>query len=137
MAQKRYATVLAVTGRAGLILLVVSFSLYVLGVIEPAVPIRQLPEYWGLPVQDYLEEVNSNHLHLDEAPYGWSWLCLLGKGDFLNFLGVAALGMVTIVCYVSILPTLYRQRRRAYTLIALLQIAILILAASGLLTAGH
>jgi hypothetical protein len=42
--------------KAGLALLVVTFALYVLGVVEPHVSMEELPRYWGMPANDYLRE---------------------------------------------------------------------------------
>ena len=46
--QLLYARILAVGMFTGLGLLLVTFALYVTGIVEPAVPIHALPEYWGL-----------------------------------------------------------------------------------------
>ncbi|KJU82949.1 hypothetical protein MBAV_004846, partial [Candidatus Magnetobacterium bavaricum] len=55
----------------------------------PPVPVDELPKLWGLSVHEYLEKTG---IHT-----GWAWLHLLGKGDFLNFAGIAFLGGVTII----------------------------------------
>ena len=135
--QQRYARVLSVGGRIGLAVLAISFALYVSGMVAPAVPIERLPEYWGLPVQQYLARVNAEFLHLEHPPTRWAWVPLAGNGEFLNFVGIALLASVTIACCLSIVPKLYRQGRVLFTVIAALQALILILAASGLLNAGH
>jgi hypothetical protein len=64
-------------------------------------------------------------------------MALLGKGDFVNFLGIAILSGVTIVCYAGIIPTLLRKKQTAYVIIAIAEVVILVLAASGILAAGH
>lgn len=133
-----YANVLEKGMYIGLLLLVVTFTIYVLGIMPAAVPLSEISGYWNLSVHDYLAAVNSNFLHLDHAPVGWSWLQMLGKGDYLNFVGVAILSGITIVCYLAIVPTLVRKGDYAYVVMCLLEAAILILAASGILaTGGH
>jgi hypothetical protein len=69
-------------------------------------------------------------------PAGWWWLSQLHKGDFLNFLGIAFLAGVTIVCYIRILPILFAKKDRIYGVIALAEVLVLSLAASGLLRGG-
>ena len=61
----------------------------------------------------------------------------LNKGDFLNFIGVAILSGITILCYAVIVPTLLRKGDKAYAVMSILEVLILALAASGLLAVGH
>ena len=44
---------------------------------------------------------------------------------------------MTIVCFLGIVPTLVRKKDKAYVVMALLEVAILTLAASGILAVGH
>ena len=62
---------------------------------------------------------------------------LLGKSDFLNFLPVAILSGVTIVCYLAIVPGLFARGDKAMGIMTLATAVILALAASGLLAVGH
>jgi hypothetical protein len=135
--QLLYAKILQAGMYIGLALLLVTFALYTSGVVAPAIPVEQLPEYWTMNVHDYLEATNHDHLHHDRPISGWSWLSVLGKGDYLNFLGIAVLSAVTIVCFLGIVPTLLRKRDTPYVVMALLEALILTLAASGILSVGH
>jgi hypothetical protein len=135
--QLLYARILAVGMYAGLLLLLLTFALYVSGVIQPAVPIDKLPEYWGMNVEEYLQTINANHLHRPYHLAGWWWLTALGSSDYLNFLGIAALSAVTILCFVGIVPTFLKKRDVAYASMAIAEIVILVLAASGILRVGH
>ncbi len=132
-----YANILDKGMIIGLIMMVVTFILYVTRIIPPAIPRPDISKYWALPVHEYLEVINSTYLQWDHAPTGWSWLALVGKGDFLNFLPVAILSGVTIVCYAAIVPGLFRRGDKAYGFMAIAEVVILSLAASGLLAAGH
>ena len=135
--QLLYAKILQAGMYAGLALLFVTFALYTSGIVQPAVPVEQLPDYWTMSVQEYLEATNNDHLHREHPVSGWSWLSVLGKGDYLNFLGIALLSAVTIVCFLGIVPTLIRKKDKAYAAMALLEVVILTLAASGILNVGH
>jgi len=135
--QLLYANILQVGMYIGLTLLLVTFALYASGIVAPAVPVERLPDYWTLDVHEYLEATNRDHLHHEHPIAGWSWLQVLEKGDYLNFLGIALLSGVTIVCFLGIVPTLIRKQDRAYVVMALLEVAILVLAASGILAVGH
>jgi len=135
--QMLYARILAVGMYVGLGILLVTFTLYLTGIIPPAVPIQELPNYWTLSAHDYLEAINHDFLHRDTIVVGWGWIAVLNTGDYLNFIGIALLALVTIACYLGILPTLFRKKDWVYGAIAVLEILVLSLAASGIVTTGH
>lgn len=135
--QLLYARILEKGMLVGLVLLFVTFGLYVFGIMPAAVPLNEIAGYWNQPVHDYLEAINHNFLHWDHLPTGWSWLKLIGKGDFINFIPIAILSGVTILCYLAIVPGLFRRGDKAYAIMALAEVLILSLAASGLLAVGH
>jgi hypothetical protein len=122
-----YARWLAWGTRASLTVLIGCFFVYVLGLVEPLVPAAELVRLWTLPVGEYLAASG--------APTGWRWLGYLGKGDYLNLLGIAMLCLITALCYARIVPVLLKSDRLSATL-AILQILVLLMAASGLLS-GH
>ncbi|MGB9618562.1 MAG: DUF1634 domain-containing protein [Desulfomonilaceae bacterium] len=125
-----YANILEKGMLLGLVLVVVTYALYVSGVIKPFVSMEVIVGSWTVNVHDYLHK-----LHIEP---GWAWLFMLGYGDFLNFVGIALLAGVTIVCFLAVIPVLLKQGDRLYALLAFLEVAILSLAASGLLgTGGH
>jgi len=127
--QLAYATWLDWGMKIGFLLLVGTFILYVLGIVPPHIPLEQLPQYWSMPVGQYLKAAD---LHT-----GWSWLRLVGQGDFMNFLGIAFLSGVTIVCYLRIMPILWKNKDTVYLIIAVIEVLILVLAASGILVGAH
>jgi len=128
--QKLYAAILDKGMKIGFLMLVVTFSLYVFGILTPHIPLEDVSKYWGMPVSQYLQETG--------IETGWSWLGHLNQGDLLNFAGIAFLSGVTIVCYLAIVPGLMRNKDYAYVVIALLEVAVLVLAASGILkSSGH
>jgi hypothetical protein len=136
-AQLLYARILKWGVYIGLLVLLLTFGLYLSGLVAPSVPLAELPKYWGLSVHDYLRATNEAYLHHPHAITGWAWLSVLGTGDYLCFLGIAFLSGVTIACYVAITPGLLRRKEVAYAGMAILESAILALAASGVLTVGH
>jgi hypothetical protein len=135
--QLLYAGILAKGMYLGLGLLVVTFIIYMTGLVQPGIPIDELPRLWILNVHDYTETVNHEFLHRPEVVVGWGWLGLVGMSDFMNFIGIAVLSGVTIVCYLGILPSLFRKKDRIYASIAVLEVIVLVLAASGLVAVGH
>lgn len=123
-----YARVLDIGMKVGLLTIIITFIIYLSGVLTPHVPVKDLPKYWSMPVKSYLK---STGIHP-----GWSWLFMLGKGDFLNFIGIAFLAGVTILCCLPIIPIFFRKKDTVYATIVLLEVLVLALAASGVLKAG-
>jgi len=126
--QLAYAKLLDFGMKLGLLALIITFVVYLSGLFAPYIPVNDLPRYWGMSVHDYLKATG---IHT-----GWSWLGMLGKGDFLNFVGIAFLAGVTILCYLRILPILFRKKDTVYGILAILEVLVLVLAASGILKAG-
>ena len=123
--QEIYARWLDVAAKACFAMSLAALLLYVSGALAPFVPLARLPALWNLPVSRYIE--------LTGAPSGWGWLALLGYGDYLNLVGIAIFASLSLACYARILPALVAAGDRTYALIALAQILVLLLAASGLL----
>jgi len=132
-----YASILEKGMYIGLLLLIITFALYVFGIMKPVVPLAEVSGYWQQSAHQYLEAINHDFLHWDHLPLGWAWFKLLGKGDFLNFLPIAILSGITILCYLAIVPGLFRRGDAAYAIMAIAEAVILALAASGLLAVGH
>lgn len=125
--QHAYARLLDWCGKAAILVLVVTFIIYLLGILTPHVPIEELPAVWGMSAGNYLKTTGMGP--------GWTWLGMIGKGDYLNLIGIALLASVTVICYLRIVPIFLRKGETAYGLMALLEILVLMLAASGTLRA--
>ena len=127
--QLLYARILEKGMYLGLLILFITYALYVFGVMDPYIPLDKISDYWSMNVHDYLEHA--------EIKNGWAWLGMLNYGDFINFIGVALLAGVTIICYAAIVPTLLKSKDTVYAIIAILEVIILSAAASGILAVGH
>ena len=127
--QALYARWLSAGTHIGLAVLAAGFILYVTGAFAPIVPFDRLPAVWSLPVDRYIA--------LTGWPSGWGWLRSLGRADALSVGGVAVLSAVTIVCYARILPEFLRRGERVQAALALVQILVLLAAASGVFAGGH
>jgi len=109
--------------RFGFVVLAVTFALYVLGLVGPLVSPQELVRLWQLPVDRYVAPTG--------APTGSGWLRMLGKGDYLNLLGVGVFALVALACYARMVPLFLRQGRRTQALFAALQVLVLLAAAVG------
>ncbi len=126
--QIAYARLLDVGMKTGLLLIIVTFVIYLTGLLTPHVPVNDLPKYWTMPVHEYLKVTN--------IPNGWAWLGMVGKGDFLNFIGIAFLAGITVLCFIRMLPILFKKKDTLYGVFAIIEVLVLVLAASGVLKAG-
>jgi len=126
--QLAYAKLLDFGMKLGLLALIITFIVYLSGILSPYIPVNDLPRYWGMSVHKYLEATGIHP--------GWTWIGMLGKGDFLNFIGIAFLAGVTILCYLRIIPILFRKKDTVYGILAIVEVLVLVLAASGILKAG-
>lgn len=132
--QMAYAKLLDKGMKLGLLMLIITFSIYLIaaaspmGLLETHVQVKDLPKYWSMPVSEYLKHAN--------IQAGWTWVTMLDRVDFLNFTGIVFLAGITILCYVRIVPIIYRQKDYVYTVLAVCEILVLTLAASGILHMG-
>ena len=110
---------------AGFAIVLASFAIYMLGLLEPLVPVQALVQLWRLPVDLYVAASG--------APTGWGWLRMLGKGDYLNLLGIALFAAIIMACYLRLIRAFWQDGRRLQAIFALLQVLVLLAAASGLI----
>jgi hypothetical protein len=127
--QLLYSKLLNWGSRSGLAISVLAFAAYLTGLMPAHVPLEELPNLWQLPSHEYLERTHS--------PTGWAWMSLLAEGDFASLFGIAWLSSCTVVCLLAIIPTYIARKDRIFVAICVLEIAVLALAASGILSAGH
>lgn len=125
--QRQFARVLEIGMRAGLALLVCGFAAYMSGWLPSTVAPETLPEFWGLSVNEFRRATG--------ATDGWGWLGRLGFGDTLPLLGIVVLCATTLLAVGVLLVSCFRRGDRLYLVIAALEIMVLVLAASGVLTA--
>ncbi|MBF0271682.1 MAG: hypothetical protein HQL98_06445 [Magnetococcales bacterium] len=126
--QVAYAGTLDIGWKIGFVLMVIFFGLYVFGVLPAHVSMDELARYWVLPADEYLKSVH--------GPTGWGWVGLIHKGDYINFIGIAILAGITMVCYLRVLPLFWKKGDRVYSAIIVVEILVLVLAASGILGGG-
>ena len=124
--QERYARWVDALTRVAFVLAVAGFAAYLFGRPAPFIPIEELPRLWNLPLAEYLARTG--------APTGWGWLGLLGRGDYLNYLGLALFALVALVCDLAIIVPLLRRGERLLAALVAAQVVVLAVAASGVVT---
>jgi hypothetical protein len=123
---ERYARWLDRLTKVAFLLALAAFGAYALGILEPFVPIADLPRVWGLPLEEYLARTG--------APTGWAWLGFLGHGDYLNYVGLSLFACVVLACDLAIVVPLLRRGERLLAALVGVQIVVLAVAASGIVT---
>lgn len=126
--QVTYANMLFYGCWGGLALMAVTYLVYVSGILTPHVPLEQVAKLWSQPVGTYLEQ--------GKVPHGWGWVALIGKGDFLNFIGIVLLAAMTILCYIPLIPAYLKRGEKTLAVLALAEIIVLAVAASGIVGGG-
>jgi hypothetical protein len=120
----RYARVLQIAARLGLVMLIASFAVYVSGALSPLVPLADLPKYWGLSASEFVAATHQ--------PTGWAWLEQISKADIANLAPIAFLAGVSALCSLAVLPQFVRRGDTMHAAILVLQVVVLVLAASNL-----
>lgn len=123
--QNKYANILLFCSWTGIIVMVITFLIYMAGLFNPIVKPSDMPLYWGMSVHQYAQATH--------APIGWDWLRLITHADYLNLIGLAFLGVVSVLGYLSLLATYVRKKDIPYATMVGLEILIIVLAASGVL----
>lgn len=126
--QSAYARWLRLGSRVGVTVLVGSFAAYVAGMVGH-IPIERLPELWELPAATYLDRVGMRA--------GWHWATFVHRSDMLVLAGIALLASSSVASLVAAVGAFRRNGERTFALICVLQVLVLLVAASGLLAMGH
>ncbi len=128
--QLTYATVLFFGAWTGILIMIITYLIYAFGILDPHVDVSLIIQNWDKSVDQFL--------HITDSPHGWGWLYLIGNGDFINFIGMVLIALLTILCYFFLIGGYKRRKDWIYLVICILEITVLTLAASGLLgTGGH
>lgn len=126
--QRAYARWLRRGTFAGVAVLLAGFGAYMLGMV-PHVPMEHLPALWEQPASQYLERA--------QLRPGWHWATLVHRSDMLVIAGIALLATCSVASLAAAIPAFRATGERTFMWICAVQIAVLLLAASGLLAGGH
>ena len=127
--QLHYAKLLERGSWLGMAILVITFTAYATGLVSAEIAPAQWPSLWDKPARAYID--------LTGAPTGWGWLGRLGKSDYASLGGVAILAGCSMLSVLVLIPMYWKRRDHTFVVIAVLQVLVLVLAASGILHAGH
>lgn len=124
--QRRYSTYLLYGAWLGMGIMLLTYALYLSGAVKPYVPLEDVTEYWSQSSQQYLSR--------GEVPAKWGWIKLVGYGDFINFVGIALMGLLTVGGLLMLLVAYVRRRDWPFIAIVFVQLLVLAASISGVLT---
>jgi len=125
----RYAVILEYGVWAALFVLATSYLAYLAGWATPLVPLDQVQQHWGLSHDAFVAATG--------MPVKWRWLTQLQHPDMANLLGIAMLGLLSCAGLLGVLPVFWRRKDKAFCTAIILELAVVLLAASGVITRGH
>lgn len=121
-----YARILHRVVIFGTLLMLVSFVIYSLGLLPSVMEADRVPEVWHLRA-DHAVSI------IDRPPL-WQWVAHPDRADLLSLGSLAILAATTPVGFAALLILFLRRRDLAYSLMVFLQLVVLVLAASGILS---
>ena len=127
--QERYARLLAIGTNTGLAMLVILFGIYMFGALDPHVPHERLPDLWHLPSGKVLEHAG--------IAAGWGWTDFVHRADILTLVGIVTLAFCSVPCLLAVMPIYWASGQRMLFAICALEVAVIALAASGLVGGAH
>ena len=122
-AQMAYARSLLWGTRLGLGLLIAFFLLYIAGLLEPQVPIDQLPRHWSKPASDLLAATGTRA--------GWDWAAALPRADMLVLAAIGFLASCSIASLLLALRAYLGASERVPAVLCALLVLVILAAASG------
>ena len=125
----RYAAWLARGTTLGFGAMAIAFMAYIGGVVDPHVSLSDLPLLWSKPAAGYLAASGIDG--------GWGWLTLVHRADMLNLVGIAVLSGCSVVALFAVTLRYMRQHDRLLAAVCVLEILLIVLAASNLLSGAH
>ncbi len=126
--QLAYAKIIYRLANIGIVIMTISYVLYMTGYPKPFLPIGKLVQLWETRSVEFIE--------ITQMPVGFDLIHHLAQSDIISLMSIIFVSSITIIGYVRILPYFLKENDLPYTLITILQILVFILAAGGILSFG-
>jgi hypothetical protein len=125
--QRIYANLLEWSAKCGFSALVAVFIAYSIDLLPGFTSFDEINRLWSYSLPVYLSKSG--------APIGWQGADLLHHGDFASLACVDFLAGCSLPCLFAVLINSMRKDR-VFAILCLLEIMVLLLALSGILTVG-
>ena len=110
----------------GLSLITLGFAVYISEILPSQNSPDEITALWHLSSQEYA--VQASH------PQGWDWLWDLGDGEIVSLATLVVIPAAIIICLCIMIVVFIKDKDRIYAGMLALQVIILVLAASGILS---
>jgi hypothetical protein len=130
--QLAYAKTLDFVSHAIIVVMAAGYAFYLLRLLPNTIPIELIARNWGLNSSDLRSQL---HHHC-----GWSCFSsipALLHGDALSYASVIFLSMATMLCLITALFAFLAEKNRIFMVMAIMQILVLGVAASGVFATGR
>jgi hypothetical protein len=130
--QVAYAKTLDFVSHAVMLLMAIGYLAYMLQLLPLTVPVETVAGNWHLGANELQAKLNLSS--------GWNCFASLPAmlhGDALSYASVVFLSMATILCLAMAVAVFFSEKKWLYLAIATLQVVVLMVAASGVVTRGH
>jgi hypothetical protein len=127
-----YARTLDYVAHSVIILMAVGYFLYLTELLPLSVPIETIAGNWHLSAAHLQAKLN--------LPCGWGCFTSpagLLHGDIFSYISVIFLSLATLICLASAVAVFISEKKHLYSAIATLQVLVLLVAASGIMTGGR
>jgi hypothetical protein len=119
---------LRLLGSVSLAAIVVVFGIYVFGALPFGTAPAEVAETWDLRAGEFVE--------IHDTPEGWSWMARIREGYALAMGSLALLAATVLPVLVIVAMAWFRRGDRFFGLLGLLITAVLVFAATGILSGG-
>ena len=127
--QALYARWLARGTKLSLVAMVLGYAVYVMGWLPAAMPPAEVARRWGLSAAEYVASSG--------AGAGWGWVQRLPDAQSLALGGVALLAACSLPALIGLVRAFRARGDTRCVMLAAAQVAVIVLAASGLVALGH
>lgn len=130
--QLAYAKTLDVVSHGVLLLMVAGYLAYMMQLLPLSLPVESIAANWHLSASAMQAKLHPS--------CGWecfSSLPALLHGDALSYASVVFLAMSTLICLITAAVVFSSEKRSLFLVITTLQVVVLLVAASGIMTRGH
>jgi hypothetical protein len=107
----------------GFSIIAIAFVLYLSGALKVSIGAIEVTSYWHLSAEEYAAET--------ATPYGWEIISGLENGDTLSLASLVFMPVAVIVCLLIMAFAFARKRDWPYFVMVVLQVGVLVIAASG------
>jgi hypothetical protein len=130
--QLTYAKTLDYVAHTVIVVMAIGFLIYLMELLPLTVPIETIAGNWHLSAANLQAKLN--------LPCGWG--CFTSPagilhGDIVSYISVIFLSLATLVCLASALTVFVSEKKHLYSVIATLQVLVLLVAASGIMSGGR